>query len=162
MRLASFPSGQSLFIDANCLVYHFLGTHPQCTAILHRAEIRDIAAFTSVVVVAELRHRLMILEASDRLRLPPRKVLAFLKRHPGRIRSLHACVKAVDSLSALQVASLPLTAEIILASQQISGDYGLLTNDALIVATMRAHRLTHLASNDADFTHVPTISLWRP
>jgi predicted nucleic acid-binding protein len=35
---------------------------------------------------------------------------------------------------------------------QVSRSYGLLTSDALIVAVMQDHGLTHLASNDTDLT----------
>ena len=45
---------------------------------------------------------------------------------------------------------------------ELSQRYHLLMNDALIVATMALHHLTHLASNDEDFRHVPTVTLWRP
>ena len=162
MRLADFPSGGSLFIDANCLIYHFLDTYPVCTSTLHRSELGEINTLTSVTVVAEIRHRLMILEASTRFRLPPRKVLAYLKRHPDQVRALRTCVEAVESLKALRVEILTPSTEILLASQQIGADHGLLTNDALVVATMRAHRLVHLAINDTDFTRVPGLTLWRP
>jgi predicted nucleic acid-binding protein len=38
---------------------------------------------------------------------------------------------------------------------EISQQHGLLTNDALLVAVMREHGLTNLASQDADFDRVP-------
>ena len=37
---------------------------------------------------------------------------------------------------------------------RVAVQYGLLTNDALIVALMQRHRLNHLASNDDDFDRV--------
>ena len=116
MRLADFPSGRSLFIDANCFLYHFLGTHSICTSTLHRSELGEISAFTSVPVLAEVRHRLMILEASERFHLLPRKVLAYLKRHPGQIRLLRTCVEAIESLGSLRVTVLSPSPEIFLAS----------------------------------------------
>ena len=39
---------------------------------------------------------------------------------------------------------------------------GLLYNDALLVATMREHGLTLLASNDADLDRVPGITRYAP
>jgi predicted nucleic acid-binding protein len=51
-----------------------------------------------------------------------------------------------------------LTAEAADASRKT----GLLTNDALVVAVMERRRLTHLASNDADFDRVPGISRYAP
>jgi len=44
----------------------------------------------------------------------------------------------------------------------ISRQTGLLTNDALVVSTMQANGLTHLASNDADFDRVPGITRYAP
>jgi predicted nucleic acid-binding protein len=38
----------------------------------------------------------------------------------------------------------------------------LLTTDAVIIATMRRHRISHLISNDRDFLRIPGITLWRP
>jgi predicted nucleic acid-binding protein len=40
--------------------------------------------------------------------------------------------------------------------------HGLLSNDALVVAIMEAHGLSHLASNDADFDRVPGITRYAP
>lgn len=104
----------------------------------------------------------MVLEASMRYALAPRKVLEALKRHPERIRSLRVCTTAIKSLAALHVQILPVTSEILLASQTISEHAGLLTNDALIVATMREHGLRHLATNDRDFLRVADLTLWHP
>lgn len=38
----------------------------------------------------------------------------------------------------------------------------LLTNDAMIVALMQRHELTHLVTNDDDFDHVPGLTVWKP
>ena len=162
MRLVDFPSGASLFIDANCLLYHFLDSHPSCTYTLHRSELGEIRTFTSLPVLAEVRHRLMVLEASSRFGLPPRKVLAYLKRHSDRIKLLRTAVEAVESLNLLRVEVLVPSTEIFLASQRIGEECGLLTIDALTVAIMRARHLVHLASNDNDFARVPGLTLWRP
>jgi predicted nucleic acid-binding protein len=52
----------------------------------------------------------------------------------------------------------PLVEAATLASQQ----FELLTGDALVVAVMQAHGLTHLASNDADFDRVPWLERYGP
>ena len=44
----------------------------------------------------------------------------------------------------------------------ISSEAGLLTNDALIVAAMRASGIRHLVTNDDDFDRVPGITVWKP
>ena len=40
--------------------------------------------------------------------------------------------------------------------------FELLTGDALVVAVMQAHGLTHLASNDADFDRVTWLTRYEP
>jgi predicted nucleic acid-binding protein len=44
----------------------------------------------------------------------------------------------------------------------LNQQFGLLSNDALIVAVMQANGLTNLASNDADFDRVPGIIRYDP
>jgi predicted nucleic acid-binding protein len=44
----------------------------------------------------------------------------------------------------------------------ISQQHGLLTNDALIVALMRAAGLTRFASHDTDFDRVPGLQRYAP
>ena len=161
-RLADFPAGDVLFIDANCLLYHFLSTHPSCTFTVHRAELGLIRLCTSLTVLGEVRHKLMILEASRAFGLHPSRVRAYLRRHPGQIRLLRHCRQAIESLPALRVEILTPTMDIFLASQRLGEEYGLLTNDALILATLRAHRLRHLATADRDFRRVQDLTLWIP
>lgn len=45
---------------------------------------------------------------------------------------------------------------------EIKRGYGLLTNDALVVAAMQRSGVAALASNDPDFQTVETITLYRP
>jgi len=47
-------------------------------------------------------------------------------------------------------------------SHEVKRRYGLLTNDALLVATMQHAGVTALASNDPDFGRVEGITLYRP
>ena len=44
------------------------------------------------------------------------------------------------------------------AAVALARQFGLLINDAVIVAVMQAHGLTNLASNDSDFDRVPGIT----
>ena len=62
--LAALPSGGRVFIDANIFIYHFTHTPltAACTKFLQRVEVGDIEGITSVITLAEVAHRLMILE----------------------------------------------------------------------------------------------------
>ena len=162
MRLADFPAGHTIFLDSNCLIYHFTGTFESCALILERAARRELHAVTSAIVLTEVHHRLMLLEAVQELPRRPRNLPAFLKAHPEIIRRSQRCEDAFSKLQAFRLRVLPITRRLAFEAQRISHELGLLTNDALITATMRAHHLTHLASNDTDFARVPDLILWRP
>jgi predicted nucleic acid-binding protein len=54
MKLADFPSGARLFVDANILVSHFSGISVECRAFLQRCESKQVDAFTGVHVVLEV------------------------------------------------------------------------------------------------------------
>ena len=79
--LAAFPSGHRAFIDANIFIYHFTQTPltASCTAFLQRVEMGDIQGITSVAILAEVAHRLMILEAIRTLGFSSRTAVKKLK-----------------------------------------------------------------------------------
>jgi predicted nucleic acid-binding protein len=57
---------------------------------------------------------------------------------------------------------LAVNFDLLCSVPQLAGSHGLLTNDAIIVALMQRHGLTHLATNDNDFDRVPGITVWKP
>jgi len=66
MIFADLLAGESVFLDANILIYHF-GPHPTLGAACHqfvqRIEAQDLLGFTSTHVLGEVAHQLMIVEA---------------------------------------------------------------------------------------------------
>jgi len=57
------------------------------------------------------------------------------------------------------LATLPASVE---KATELSQQIGLLSGDALVVAMMQAHGLTHLASHDTDFDRMPGIMRYGP
>jgi predicted nucleic acid-binding protein len=60
----------------------------------------------------------------------------------------------------IQVLTIP--PDLVAIAAALSQQYGLLSNDALIITVMQAHGLTNLASHDADFDRVPGITRYGP
>jgi predicted nucleic acid-binding protein len=60
--LPNIKSGKKIFVDPNIFVYHFLGVNDSATDFIQRCEQREIIAYTSSIVIAEVLHRLMIAE----------------------------------------------------------------------------------------------------
>ena len=67
MILTDLVDGDSVFLDANILVYHF-APHPQfghtCHDLVQRVETQALLGYTSTAVLSELAHHLMTFEAS--------------------------------------------------------------------------------------------------
>ena len=164
MTFADLSGGERLFLDANLMVYHF-GSHPllgpPCAQLLQRIGKQELTAFTSTHVLSEAAHHLMTLEASTHFGWTS-KVVQHLKQQPATIQQLSAFRQAVEKVPQLGIQVLTIPADMVDAAAGISQQIGLLSNDALIVAVMRANGLTKLASNDADFDRVPGLTRYAP
>jgi predicted nucleic acid-binding protein len=164
MNFADLSGGESLFLDANVLVYHFaphpvLG--PACTQLIERIQKQEVAAFASTHVLSEAAHHLMTLEASSLFGWTT-KVVQHLKQQPTTIQKLATFRQAIDKAPQLGIQVLTIPADLIAAAAALSQQIGLLSNDALIVAVMQHHGLTNLASHDADFDRVPGLTRYGP
>jgi predicted nucleic acid-binding protein len=165
MTFPDLVTGDSVFVDANTLIYHctqdpIFGT--ACTGLLDRIGRGEIAGFTSTHVLLEVCHRLMTLEAARRLGKPPGTMVKFLKSHLDEIRRLTSYRQAIEDLCHSQLQILTISAALVATTAALSQQIGLLTNDAAVVALMQAHGLSKLANNDPDFDRVPGITRYAP
>ena len=163
--IEDFPTGESCFIDANILGYASVEILPftaSCRSFLGRVAAGEIFAFTSANAVADALFNTMMVEISAGFVPPGTKALAFVQNHPEVIRRLLHYPKAVEGLAKLPLRLLSLDWDAIQAGMHISVEQGLLTNDAMIVALMRRHQLSHLITNDDDFDAVPGLTIWKP
>jgi predicted nucleic acid-binding protein len=165
MTFADLVAGDSVFVDANTLIYHctidpVFG--PACTDLLDRIGHGEIAAFTSTQVLLEVAHRLMALEAARLLGKPQGSIAKFLKSHQDEILRLTNFRKAVEDLCIGQLQILTISAAMVPTIATLSQQIGLLTNDAAAIAVMQSSGLTKIASNDPDFDRVPGITRYAP
>ena len=165
MTFADLVAGDSVFIDANTLVYHCTldPTHGgACTDLLDRIGRGELNGFTSTHVLAEVAHRLMALESARRSGKPKTSTAKYLKSHLSDIQQLTAFRQAIEDLCVSNLSILTIPSNLIPTMTALSQQVGLLTNDALIVAVMQANGLSKIASLDADFDRVPGITRYSP
>jgi predicted nucleic acid-binding protein len=165
MTFVHIPPTTAVFLDANTLIYHFSNepTHgPACTQLIKRVEQGDLSGFTSAHALADVAHRLMTLEAMNRNVWPQAGLAARLKKHHNEIPGLSVYLQAIARLPLLGIQVLPVTSSAVEAATLLSQQHELLTGDALVVAVMRQQGLTALASEDADFDRVPSITRYAP
>jgi predicted nucleic acid-binding protein len=165
MTFADLQNGDAVFVDANALVYHFTN-HPRygaaCTALVERIELKEIQGFTSAHCLADVAHRLMTIEAMGRFTWPAAGLAARLKKRHASIPQLSLFQTAAAKVGQLGIQVLPVFEALVLAATHVSQQCELLTGDALIVAVMRQHGMTRLASEDDDFDRVPGITRYAP
>jgi predicted nucleic acid-binding protein len=165
MTFADLVAGDSVFVDANILTYHFQ-PHPVwgrvCSDLLQRIENQELVGFTSTHLLSELSHRLMTIEASVQFGWPFAGIGNRLRSHPAQVQKLTALRQAVDRILQSHVRVLAVAPSLISTAAAFSQQIGLLSNDALVVAVMQAHSLSKLASSDQDFDRVPWLTRYEP
>lgn len=80
MTIDNIPKGESVFIDSNIFIYHFTGVADQCTEFLRRCEKSDLNGVTSVNVILEVLHRLMMVEVVKKNILNPPNLIRKLQK----------------------------------------------------------------------------------
>ena len=163
-RLDELPASSVVFIDANIFLGHFLSQSRSCTTFLERLWNREITGVTSVLALSEVRHGLLRAEVSARHDLASRRTVRYLRDHPAVIATLADTRRSLEELRRWPLRVVHLTRGQFWQACRLSERFGLLTHDALHLATLRAHRLCHLASADRDFlrARIPNLTVWRP
>jgi predicted nucleic acid-binding protein len=164
MTFKDLNDGESVFLDANILVYHF-APHPvfgpPSQEFIRRVETQAIIGYTSTAVLSETAHHLMSFEASVHFGWTS-KVVQRLRNDPAAVQQLDKFQRAIAQVPRLGIHILTIPESLVETAAGLSKQTGLLSNDALVVAVMQAHSLIHLASHDADFDRVPGIARYGP
>ena len=165
MTFEQIPSGTDVFLDANVLIYHFVGEPnygAACTRLIERIEQLDLRGFTSAAVLSDAAHRIMTIEAMLKFGWPIKGLAARLQRHHAEIAKLILFQQAIEQVPCLGIDTCDINFDSVLIASKLSTQYELLSGDALIVSVMQSHGRTHLASHDTDFDRVPWIVRYSP
>ena len=101
-------------------------------------------------------------EAAQQLAWPLKGITDRLRKHPTEVKKLTRFRQAIDEVPRLGIEVLPIERHLPPLAATLSQLHGLLTNDALILATMQDQAITCLASSDTDFDRVPGITRYAP
>jgi len=159
------PNGGTYFVDANIFYYHFVETPPlsdPSVKLLERAAQGQLVLCTSAHVLSAAIHKVMLFEAATVFGQTRTGLVNWLKRHRERMTELSEFRQAASELSGMGLSLLPADAALLAEAATVSAQLGLLTNDATIVALMRRHGLSNLATNDDDFDGIPGLTICKP
>lgn len=165
MDLGSLIAGESVFVDANILVYHFTSQAqfgPACKHFIERVARLELRAFSCAHVVSDVAHRLMTVEAMTTLGWPVTGIARRLKKQYAELARLMAFRQSVNEIPRLGILVVPTDFAMVSAAAGISQQFGLLIGDAVIVVAMQQLHLDKLVSNDAAFDRVPWLTRYSP
>jgi len=159
--LSQIPNGSNVFLDANILVYGLSGGSGQCTLLLERCSKEEVTGICLFEIVNEATHRFMLAEAFQK-GIISRESAMTLRSHSTLIPSLSDYWRDTERILNLNVLFLSTNEEIVRNAKAERQQFGLLTNDSMIVSCMRSYGITILATNDTDFERVSGIAIYRP
>ena len=159
--LPALATGTGILIDANVFIYAFTGRSLQCRELLERSQRGQVAAVTTIEVVNELCHRLMLLEALE-LGIIDRISAVALRSKANEIASLTSYSKSIEHVFDLNLKVLALDESRARRAHLLRSAHGLLTNDSLIAAAAQERGIQNLASSDRDFERVGWLTIYRP
>ncbi len=104
----------------------------------------------------------MILEALHKGLISGGQPVKKLKKHPEIIRSLEDYNTSVQQIPRMGIKIRSLTPPIIKESERIRSQYGLLTNDSVLVAMMHKMTVTRIVTHDSDLQDIPDLTFYQP
>lgn len=162
MTLDRIPDGGRVFLDSTIFIYHATGVSAACRVLLERCEAAEVAGVTSVTVLAEVAHRLMLIEAVAAGLVSGKDVVKKLRARPDVVRKLHVYQEQVERIPLMGVQVVPVELGAFLRSAEVRREHGLLVNDSLVVAAAREAGIESVASADSDFRRVKALTVYEP
>ena len=159
----AIAAGMGVLIDANVIVYAVQGISAQCVRLLDRCAQEEVLGVVAVHTLAEVMHVLMIAEARDSGLLDKgARPAAWLASHPERVRLMSRYDTIVRDVMAGGMQIEPLTPADIPAALTVQRQTGLLTNDALLLATGQRLRVLAIASADRALAAAEGFTVYAP
>jgi predicted nucleic acid-binding protein len=127
---------------------------------MQRTEGMDIQGIVDEFIFNEVMHKLMVTAMVNRFHCSPQKAIALVKNTPEILMDFPVLWEAGEILQAInvKVISGPFFPE----SFTLMQEHHLLITDSVHIAAMKKEKVTHIASNDNDFSRVPWVSVWKP
>ncbi|MBW3566091.1 MAG: PIN domain-containing protein [Acidobacteria bacterium] len=160
--LDEIPNGSRIFIDASIFIYHFTGVSKECRRLLERCEQGGLEGIVSVTLLAEVSHRLMMIEAVSKKLVEPGNVAQKLRSKPSLVRKLGSYQEQIDRIPLMGIEVRPVDLATLHRSRTGRESFGLLTNDSIVLASLEEVEADGLATGDQDFLRVRGLKVFHP
>jgi len=156
MNLDDIHTGSLCVIDTNVLLYAEQGSSAQAQRFLRRCSTGELIGVMPQTVWQELAHKLMLAEAMMLGKVSGSNPARQLAQKPEVIKGLSIYRDKIGALKDLGLGFEPCTREDFLEDAlRLQKEYGLLTNDSVVLATALRLRAEVLVSADAAFRTLP-------
>lgn len=160
--LSSIRAGAWVAIDANILVYANQRRSAECKGFLERCASGELQGVVPMPMVAELVHALMLIEARENNWIERANPARALAGRPDLVRRLTRYEARMREFFAIGLRVEPLGPPDVLEAMRIQREAGLLTNDALLLATARRLTCEAVASADRAVAQAPGFDVFAP
>lgn len=159
LKPEQLPKGTRVAVDANVLIYHFAGLSKQCKGFLLRCQAGEVQGICSSHIALEVLHRLMMLESVER-GLATSNPARRMAEAPEKVKILRRSFASFELLESFGLKILSLSPRAISRTPWWSLQYGLLANDAGLLAAMEDHGVVHLITADRQFSEISQVQTW--
>lgn len=163
VNLDDIPGGSLCVIDTNVLLYAEQGVSDQAQRLLRRCARGELSGLLPQTVWQEVTHKLMLAEAMTKGLISGGNPAGRLAAKPEAIRSLSLYRAKVQALVDLGIGfeSCTLT-DLTKSAFGLQEKYGLLTNDAVVLAVAIRLKADALVSSDKAFHEVNEVAVHAP
>ena len=162
MDIKLLPANSTCLVDANILLYHIAGTSADCKGFLQRVASEEVQAYLTTIIITEVLHRQMLIEAAIKGLVTPGKTLNKLKANPAVISTLADYIAEVEKLLELPFVIAEVSEADIAESHKLRIAHGLFVNDSINLACAQRLGIADIVTHDHDFNRVSTVSVWEP
>ena len=162
MKLAEVRAGELVVIDTNILVYANQQKSRECTQLLTRCARGEVEGLVPMPMVAEMIHTLMLVEARENGWIDRPNPSRALSEKPEFVKRLSNYEKQVRQFLGIGLRVEPVLPVDIIEALGIQREFGLLTNDSLLVAVARRLNSQSIATADKAFANLEGFFVYMP
>lgn len=162
-KLNSLKENAFVFIDTNIFLYLIDGISTECRDFLKLVHNGYYRGITSIAVLHELAHKLMIDElyknsGRDITKSKSKKLL----KDERSIKGLSKYQDFMDDVINLGIPALSSSNKDFKQALKYQSEYGMLTTDAINLALMKEFEIENIATNDKDFEKISWLNVYSP
>lgn len=166
MDLAAIPSGTRVFLDTNIFYLHYRSQSVSCTALLNRIAQGDLKGYVNTQALSDLLHKLMLAEAVRKgyCDFGAHHLKRWLSANRHMARTLTDCQSEFEHTLELGLKVMRISKKLLVDSKEERAAHGLMTGDSLHLGNMNRHApvIRDIATYDGDFTHIASLTVWKP